>query len=134
MSARETENEVIRPEIGGLASGTFPTMPGLNGGTLRRGGPGRPARKPFLRALQLARRTRIEEGATGKLKRVAGRRRDVAAALGLLEAAAAGDAAAFKIIADRIDGPINDEDSAPAQIQINLISLAPGRSKLGEGE
>lgn len=105
-------------------------MPGRNGGTLRRGGinpgAGRPKRLPFTRALELALRTRIPENAPPKLKRLAGRRYAVAAAVGLLQRAAEGDPTAFKEARNTIEGPPQDrDDSGPPQIIVNMISIAP---------
>ena len=91
---------------------------------------GRPKRLPFTRALELALRTRIPENAPPKLKRLAGRKYAVAAAVGLLQRAAEGDPTAFKEARNTIEGPPQDrDDSGPPQIIVNLISIAPQKQQ-----
>ncbi len=86
------------------------------------GNPGGGSKKRSLsRALELVARTRVPDGPKK------GRRWWTAMALGLAEAAASGDAAAFKAYADRVEGPVDrdPESSGPPQIVVNLISIAP---------
>lgn len=90
------------------------------------GGPGRPKRLPFTRALELALKTRIPENEKGKLKHLAGRRLVTAAVVGVLRRAAEGDPAAFKEIKTTIQGADESElQTGPPQITVNLISVAP---------
>ncbi len=70
---------------------------------------GKPKRRPFDRALDLVRRTKLPLDVKGKLKQFAGRRLDVAAAMGLLLSAAEGNPAAFKEARLAVQGP--DEES-----------------------
>jgi hypothetical protein len=86
------------------------------------GGPGAPKRKYVTRALELVARRRMK--AEGGKK---GRRYLTAAAVGMWEAAAAGDAQAFKEIRNTIQGPPegDPESGRPAQILVQIIHLAP---------
>jgi hypothetical protein len=98
-----------------------PFPPGVSGNPS-----GRPKRKNLTRALELVARTRVKDGPA------AGKRWWTAMALGLAEAAAKGDAAAFKEYANRVEGITQDdpEKSGPPQITINVISVAPQQKVL----
>lgn len=88
------------------------------------GNPAGPRKRvPLTRALELVARTRVPQGPK------AGRKWWTAMALGLAEAAANGDAAAFREYRNTIQGLPQGErdDSGPPQITINLISVAPSK-------
>ena len=93
-------------------------MPGRNGGTLLAGrnvpGPGRPKYKQLTRALELVARSR--KAGTRKRYRTL-------MAQGLAEAAAKGDAQAFKVYRDAVEGPLVNEDQAPPAVVLNVMTI-----------